>query len=384
MESNIIKHQITCNPCGQISAGSLLRLYPDWKKIMNMDFDTNLFSDLLVKMDIATMAHSSKAGARSWERTIGIRTYAERFIKDQVAPPSSCSAHWPKNISRRFDQPAQTGLWDPFEKWIDHELRDMIQDYVGSPSAYHRSFIKPAFTEQLLPTQPLFPLKKGPRYFGPYSAWKWYKRSISLDTMARSFHAGLRLPKCSRRNINPFITLCLVWPGNKTAWYWSVIQGTHMWFIFSPPGGQGRYGLLRYCTPGNESIRTGLYGAWSNRFGKRETDQAPWFFIAIGDNRIGKRSRPVCSNTTVSGKRTPFGADRRQCGPVRTWGHDRGRGSHQPAGEDRQRRYAIPVASWTWMHRGDFAHIGPGIMRAFPWEKGVSSGQALWSGKTSI
>ena len=28
------------------------------KKIMNMDFDTNLFSDLLVKMDIATMANS--------------------------------------------------------------------------------------------------------------------------------------------------------------------------------------------------------------------------------------------------------------------------------------------------------------------------------------
>ena len=28
------------------------------KKIMNMDFDTNLFGDLLVKMDIATMANS--------------------------------------------------------------------------------------------------------------------------------------------------------------------------------------------------------------------------------------------------------------------------------------------------------------------------------------
>ena len=28
------------------------------KKIMNLDFDTNLFSDLLVKMDIATMANS--------------------------------------------------------------------------------------------------------------------------------------------------------------------------------------------------------------------------------------------------------------------------------------------------------------------------------------
>src|SRR5205085_12629193 len=28
------------------------------KKIMNMDFDCNLFSDLLVKMDIATMANS--------------------------------------------------------------------------------------------------------------------------------------------------------------------------------------------------------------------------------------------------------------------------------------------------------------------------------------
>ena len=30
------------------------------KKIMNLDFDTNLFSDLLVKMDIATMANSQE------------------------------------------------------------------------------------------------------------------------------------------------------------------------------------------------------------------------------------------------------------------------------------------------------------------------------------
>ncbi len=36
----------------------LIQNFQDLKKIMNIDFNTNLFNDLLVKMDIATMANS--------------------------------------------------------------------------------------------------------------------------------------------------------------------------------------------------------------------------------------------------------------------------------------------------------------------------------------
>ena len=71
------------------------------KKIMNIDFDTNLFSDLLVKMDIATMANSLEGRSpflckELLEYTPGIN---DNF-KIKGSTTKYLFGNWQKNICR--------------------------------------------------------------------------------------------------------------------------------------------------------------------------------------------------------------------------------------------------------------------------------------------
>ncbi len=178
-ESNIINTSDYLQPLrtdfSRIASSPLSGL----KKIMNMDFDTNLFSDLLVKMDIATMAHSLEGRspflgkelleyAPTLNDSLKIRGGTTKFLLRTLA-----KEYLPADL---INQPKR-GFEIPLKKWIDHELRDMIQDYVGSPSAYHRSFIKPAFTEQLLAnTAPVPAEKRAKILWTIFCLEVWYKK----------------------------------------------------------------------------------------------------------------------------------------------------------------------------------------------------------------
>jgi asparagine synthase (glutamine-hydrolysing) len=122
------------------------------QKIMNMDFDTNLFSDLLVKMDIATLANSLEGrspflGRELLEYTPGmndrykingsttkylLRTLAKKYLPDQLV-----------------NQPKR-GFEIPLKNWVNHELKEIIHDYVGAPNAFNKNIVDNKFTQQLL------------------------------------------------------------------------------------------------------------------------------------------------------------------------------------------------------------------------------------------
>lgn len=121
------------------------------QKIMNLDFDNILAGNLLVKMDIATMAHSleGRSPLLSKELLEYIPTLQDGFkIKGQQ------TKHLLRTLSERYlpepliNQPKR-GFEIPLKKWIDNELKDIIASYILPKGAYCQQFVKPGFIEEL-------------------------------------------------------------------------------------------------------------------------------------------------------------------------------------------------------------------------------------------
>ncbi len=121
------------------------------QKLMNLDFNNILAGNLLVKMDIATMAHSLEGrspllckelleyvpGLPDAYKIKGkttkylLRTLAEKYLPSELI-------HQPKR-----------GFEIPLKKWIDQELKDLIADHILKKDAYSRQFVKEGFVEKL-------------------------------------------------------------------------------------------------------------------------------------------------------------------------------------------------------------------------------------------
>jgi asparagine synthase (glutamine-hydrolysing) len=152
------------------------------QKIMNIDFDCNLFSDLLVKMDIATMAHSLEGrspflckelleyipGLPDEYKVKGRTTkYLLRQLAQQYLPAPLI--HQPK---RGFEIPLKT--------WVNTVLKEIIHDYCGSPNAYSRQFISPAFLQALLNNTQNIPAEKRAKMLWTLLSLEvWHKKAFN-------------------------------------------------------------------------------------------------------------------------------------------------------------------------------------------------------------
>ncbi len=121
------------------------------QKILNLDFDHILASNLLVKMDIATMAHSLEGRSPLLSRDILEYVPA---LPDKFKVNGSQTKYILRKLAEKYlpeeliNQPKR-GFEIPLKKWIDGELSEMIAAYVLSPNAYSRSFVKPGFMQDL-------------------------------------------------------------------------------------------------------------------------------------------------------------------------------------------------------------------------------------------
>ena len=122
------------------------------KKIMNLDFDTNLFSDLLIKMDIATMANSQEGRSPFLSKELleyiptlpdnyKIKGKTTKFLLRQLAVK-----YLPDTL---INQPKR-GFEIPLKKWIDNELKEPVLDYLSSKNNFYSNFIQPNFVQDLL------------------------------------------------------------------------------------------------------------------------------------------------------------------------------------------------------------------------------------------
>lgn len=122
------------------------------KKIMNLDFDTNLFSDLLVKMDIATMANSQEGRSAflSKEFLEYIPTLPDNFkIKGKT------TKYLLRQLSKKYlpeeiiHQPKR-GFEIPLKSWINNDLKEPVFDYLSPPNAFYKNFVSQDFIQKLL------------------------------------------------------------------------------------------------------------------------------------------------------------------------------------------------------------------------------------------
>jgi asparagine synthase (glutamine-hydrolysing) len=149
------------------------------KKIMNMDFDTNLFSDLLVKMDIATMANSLEG--RSPFLCKELLEYAPG-MNDSYKINGGTTKYLLRTLAKQYlpetliNQPKR-GFEIPLKKWVDNELKEMIHDYISSSSSFNRNIVNYAFTEKLLNGTINVPAEKRAKILWTLFCMEvWYKK----------------------------------------------------------------------------------------------------------------------------------------------------------------------------------------------------------------
>lgn len=120
-------------------------------KLMNLDFEINLFNDLLVKMDIATMSNSQEGRSpflckefleyipslpdnykvKGKQTKVLLRTLAQKYLPDTL-----------------INQPKR-GFEIPLKHWIDHQLKTIIGDYIYSPTNLYSEFVDADFIHKL-------------------------------------------------------------------------------------------------------------------------------------------------------------------------------------------------------------------------------------------
>ena len=160
----------------EITSGNISGL----KKIMNMDFNSNLFSDLLVKMDIANMAHSLEG--RSPFMSKELLEYVPT-LNDQFKINKSTTKYLLRTMAKKYlpetllGQPKR-GFEIPLRHWVNNELKEIVQDYLASATALSRQFVKKKFLENLLDDKIKMPAEKRAKILWTLTCMEiWYKKS---------------------------------------------------------------------------------------------------------------------------------------------------------------------------------------------------------------
>jgi asparagine synthase (glutamine-hydrolysing) len=121
------------------------------QKLMNLDFDNILAGDLLVKMDIATMAHSLEG--RSPLLSKELLEYIPS-LPDNYKVRGSQTKYLLRKLAEKYlpaeliHQPKR-GFEIPLKKWVDNELSALIADYLFSYNGYSKNFVKSSFIKDL-------------------------------------------------------------------------------------------------------------------------------------------------------------------------------------------------------------------------------------------
>jgi asparagine synthase (glutamine-hydrolysing) len=121
------------------------------QKIMDLDFDNILAGNLLVKMDIATMAHSLEG--RSPLLCKKLLEYVPS-INDSFKIKGTQTKYLLRKLAEKYlpseliNQPKR-GFEIPLKKWIDGQLKELIEAYLFSSASYNNNFVDSKFVRNL-------------------------------------------------------------------------------------------------------------------------------------------------------------------------------------------------------------------------------------------
>lgn len=149
------------------------------QKIMNLDFDTNLPGDLLVKMDIATMASSLEG--RSPFLSKELLEYVPS-INDKYKINGSTTKYLLRTLAKKYlpaeliNQPKR-GFEIPLKSWVNNELQDMIFYYLNASNCLNKQFIDQSFLKRLMDRKVNVPEEKRAKIlWNLLSMEVWYKK----------------------------------------------------------------------------------------------------------------------------------------------------------------------------------------------------------------
>jgi asparagine synthase (glutamine-hydrolysing) len=148
------------------------------KKLMNMDFNATLFSQLLVKMDIANMANSLEG--RSPFLCKELLEYAPA-MNGQYKIKGSTTKVLLRKLARQYlpetlvHQPKR-GFEIPLKNWVNNELKEIVFDYVGAENSLSRQFVDACFVNKLLYNKVKIPAEKRAKILWTLMSMEiWYK-----------------------------------------------------------------------------------------------------------------------------------------------------------------------------------------------------------------
>lgn len=151
------------------------------QKMMEMDFNCILPDILLVKMDIATMAHSLEG--RSPFLSKELLEYVPG-LPDNHKVRGTTTKYLLRSLAEKYlpetlvGQPKR-GFEVPLRQWVDNELKEMIAGYLQAADSYSRRFVEPAFINNLLNRKlNLSDEKRAKMLYTLFALDVWYKKAF--------------------------------------------------------------------------------------------------------------------------------------------------------------------------------------------------------------
>jgi asparagine synthase (glutamine-hydrolysing) len=130
-------------------------------------------------MDIATMANSLEG--RSPFLSKELLEYVPS-INDKLKLSGNTTKFLLRQMAKKYlpelliNQPKR-GFEIPLKKWVNHTLKDMINDYLGSANTFSNNFVKKSFVNDLLCNKTKIPEEKRAKILWTLFALEiWHKK----------------------------------------------------------------------------------------------------------------------------------------------------------------------------------------------------------------
>jgi asparagine synthase (glutamine-hydrolysing) len=119
---------------------------------LESDRRINLLSDLLVKMDMACMAHSLEARSPFLDHTVAEFAWRlpDGFRVRRGTPKRVLRDAYRSVLPSGVTSGAKRGFEIPMSKWLEGDLKPLLNDVLGSPNARVKSFVDEALITGLL------------------------------------------------------------------------------------------------------------------------------------------------------------------------------------------------------------------------------------------
>lgn len=147
------------------------------QKMLYADFSILLFCDLLVKMDIGSMAHSVEVRSPFLSKYLleFAPTLPDVFKVNRLKTKYILRKLAEKYLSAELIKQPKRGFEVPLKYWIEHDLKNNIGDKLR-PGCYAENYIPPKFLQNLLANKiPVAAEKRAKMLWSLYCLEVWYQ-----------------------------------------------------------------------------------------------------------------------------------------------------------------------------------------------------------------